>query len=376
MTDTGMTTMEVKKHNKNTVYNLIYRERSTCKLIITQKLQMGLSTVNQNLKLLEEEGLIQKNGFFESTGGRKADAIEIIPTVKISLGAAILKDMIDIVATDLYGSILCSCTYSLTYKHDFAYYQQFSDYVHSFIQSNQLSTVDILGLSIATQGIISSEGNSVIYGKILDNQAMSLQDLQPYFNFPCKLEHDSKAAANLELWKHQELSDAIILLLNRNMGGAIITDGTVHKGTNMHSGLIEHLSLNNDGALCYCGKRGCLETYCSADALAHVAGMDIPQFFNQLRNSGTTCQAIWDEYLGYLAFAIRNLSIIVNGKVIISGYLAPYFQEEDLNTLLRKINSISTFPLNRGDIIVGTTGQFTQAVGASLHYIKEFLVQV
>ena len=32
---------------------------------------MGLSTVSQNLNLLEQEGLIEKNGFFESTGGKK-----------------------------------------------------------------------------------------------------------------------------------------------------------------------------------------------------------------------------------------------------------------------------------------------------------------
>ena len=51
---------------------------------------MGLSTVSQNLNLLEPEGLIEKNGFFASTCGRKANAIQIVSDFKISIGIGIL----------------------------------------------------------------------------------------------------------------------------------------------------------------------------------------------------------------------------------------------------------------------------------------------
>ena len=40
--------------------------------------------------LLEQEGLIEKNGFFASTGGRKANAIQIVSDFKISIGIGIL----------------------------------------------------------------------------------------------------------------------------------------------------------------------------------------------------------------------------------------------------------------------------------------------
>ncbi len=38
----------------------------------------GLSTVSQNLNLLEKEGLIDRNGYFDSTGGRKAPGHQIV----------------------------------------------------------------------------------------------------------------------------------------------------------------------------------------------------------------------------------------------------------------------------------------------------------
>ena len=77
------------------------------------------------------------------------------------------------------------------------------------------------------------------------------------------LEHDSKSAAFLELWNHPELDSAVIILLNRNLGGGIITNHQIHQGISMHSGTLEHMCINPDGPLCYCGSRGCLETYCS-----------------------------------------------------------------------------------------------------------------
>lgn len=71
---------------------------------IVQDLQMGLSTVSQNLNLLEKEGLIDRNGYFDSTGGRKAQAIQITSDFRISIGIGILKNMFHITAIDLYGN--------------------------------------------------------------------------------------------------------------------------------------------------------------------------------------------------------------------------------------------------------------------------------
>lgn len=67
---------------------------------------MGLSTVSQNLNDLETSGLISRNGYFESTGGRKAQIIRIVEDFRISIGLGILKDMFHIVAVNLYGDAI------------------------------------------------------------------------------------------------------------------------------------------------------------------------------------------------------------------------------------------------------------------------------
>ena len=90
-----------------------------------------------------------------------------------------------------------------------------------------------------------------------------------------------------------------------------------------------------------------------------AAGMPIKDFFKILHTTQTpTLLRIWRDYLDHLAFAIRNLNLVIDSPVIISGYLAPYFRNTDMQ------------------LLVGNHGQYTPAIGAALYYVKEFLSPV
>lgn len=399
--------VDLKGLNRNSVYNFIYREGTTSKQQIVEGLNMGLSTVSQNIRLLEEARLIERSGSFNSTGGRKADAIQIVRTARVSIGVGILLHSIYIVAIDLYGEVIDSQAFDLDYSNSDEYYYMLGQHISNFIKHGHWQKPDILGVSIATQGTISANGQAVDYGEIMNNYNMKLSDITKHIQYPCRLEHDSKAAAYLELWNNPETENAVVLLLNRNFGGSLIINKKIVKGSHMHAGAIEHLCISRDGPRCYCGNRGCLETYCSANALEAAAGTKAHDFFDklrqrtgdasELRNGGDASEAlvvrgdddarvyersdaelrrmeyatIWADYLDKLAYAIRNLSIIIDGSIIISGYLATYFTEHDIKTILNKVNS-SPFPITREQIIVSTYGQYAPAVGAALYYVDEF----
>ena len=377
MSEKGLTTINLKKINRSKVYQYIYKTRQTSKMQIVQDLQMGLSTVSQNLNLLEKEGLIDRNGYFDSTGGRKAQAIQIVSDFRISIGIGILKNMFHITAIDLYGNAFYTETIALPYADTKEYYRQLADKVREFIKDNHYPEEKILGISIATQGITSPDNSTVIYGNIMNNTGMKLEDFSRHLPYPCHLEHDSKSAAFLELWNHQELDSAVVFLLNRNLGGAVITDHKIHQGRSMHSGTIEHMCIDPEGPLCYCGNRGCLETYCSANSLEQAAGMAIKDFFPLLREKKSSqLIKLWEDYLDHLAFAMKNLNLVVDAPIIISGYLAPYFIPKDIDSLLTRINATSPFPLNKDQILVGTHGQYTPAIGAALFYVEKFIQSV
>lgn len=85
MSEKGLTNISLKKINKSKVYQYIYRKKKTSKQQIVQELQMGLSTVSQNLNLLEQEGLIEKKRLFASTAEEKQTPFRLYPILKFLL---------------------------------------------------------------------------------------------------------------------------------------------------------------------------------------------------------------------------------------------------------------------------------------------------
>lgn len=377
MNYSGMTTMEVKKINRNSVYQVIYTERSISKQMISQKLNMGLTTVTQNLKELEDQGWICRTGYYESTGGRKAQTIEIVRNAKTAIGIFILKKSILFAATNLYGEMIKKHTVERNFESTDEYYKFLGREVMRFANSVESNPDKISGVGIAIQGIVDSSGNVVQYGKLLSHASLQVEDLARYIPYDCILEHDSKAAAFAEIWSRPDISDATVLLLNKNLGSAIIVNGEIHFGKNMHSGTVEHMSIVPDGKPCYCGGTGCLETCCSAEALqSAIAPASFQTFFDAVHANDKNCQEIWHAYLSYLSISIRNILTVIDSDIIIGGILAPYFTDGDISLLQAKIKSVPFFTDRTIKIYVGQNGEFAPALGASLHFVKKSLFDI
>lgn len=377
MKKTGMTTLEVRTYNKSRVYEKIYEKHSISKQEIATQLEMSLTTVTQNLKLLETEGLITITGQYQSTGGRKANAYSIVSTAAIAIGIDILKDRLHFVAIDLYGEILQKKTLAVRFFAEEGYYKMLGESTQQFIATLPKELQDrILGVGIAVQGLVSADGQSMDSGIILNCTGMKLSDLSAYIPYTCRLEHDSTATAATELWQDPSLKDSIIFILNHNLGGAIIINGQIHYGPNLRSGTLEHIQLKEDGPLCYCGKQGCLETYCSIDSLEHAAGTDMDTFFFRLRNGDKQSKMVWDTWMDNLATAIRSIILVLDCNIVLSGYLAPYLNEEDVQRLRELTQEKSPYPLRLTEIKLNHYGELAPATGAALPYIKNFLKSI
>lgn len=374
--NTSLTTMEVRKINKHNIYKFIYQQKNTSKQGVVDALHISLSTVAQNLKRLEKEGLIYRAGFYQSTGGRKALNFEIVKNARIAVGVDVLKDCVHIVAINLYGEIIESDTQNHKFSPDINYYEWLGKFVSQFIQQGTWEKRRLLGVGIAIQGIANADGTVVSYGPILDNAGMQLSNLAQYISYPQFLMHDSKAAALAELWCQPDITDAVVIFLNDNFGGALIKDRKVYTGYNLRGGLLEHMSIDPNGELCYCGGRGCLETICSANKLREFSQMSLEMFFEQIRIGSKRENDIWNKYLDRLAFAIRNLQVILDEPVILSGLLTSYMIEEDFDKLREKIKKYYPFTFVDDFLIRGEYGPLAPAIGSALYFVEQWLQEI
>jgi predicted NBD/HSP70 family sugar kinase len=368
------TTAVLKKTNRKNVYRFIYTEGRTTKQNIALRLSLSLPTVSNILTELESEGLIEKNGTLESSGGRKPAAICPVRRVRVAIGAEVTKNHLHLVCIDLFGTVVMEKRMRLRYQNNDAWYRKLGAEVNAFADSLNISGKRILGVGIAVQGVISADGQYVSYGKIMNCTGATLADFSKHIRFPCVLLHDSESAAKAELWRSGDIKDAIYLSLSKHLGSALIVNGNIHKGEGMGSGLVEHMVWQRGGKLCYCGKQGCLESYCSMDAL--LGEQDTEMFFEKARQEGTKEYKRWKEYMDILASAIDNMHMVVDCDVVLGGHLGPYITDHDVRELNRLAKEKCAFPETRAYIKLGKCPAAVIAIGAALFYISLFLAEI
>lgn len=86
---------------------------------------------------------------------------------------------------------------------------------------------------------------------------------------PCLLTNDANAAALGEMifGGAKNIRDFLFITLGTGLGSGIVSNGQLIYGYGGQAGELGHVIVENNGRLCGCGRRGCLETYCSATGL-------------------------------------------------------------------------------------------------------------
>jgi glucokinase len=97
-------------------------------------------------------------------------------------------------------------------------------------------------------------------------------ELGKYYNVPVAVTNDANAAALGEMLfgAAQGMRDFIVITLGTGLGSGIVANGELIYGTDGFAGEIGHTTVDPNGRECGCGKRGCLETYCSATGLCRT----------------------------------------------------------------------------------------------------------
>lgn len=368
-----MSAADIRKRNRNKIYRYIYENTNTSKPAIAQALQLSLPTVTQNLTDLLEEGLVIREGVLKSTGGRKAQAYHCNSKIRLSVGVDILENNTELVILDLLGNTVASVSLPIAYSNSEQYCRQLSDSIQNFIEKNEISQDIILGAGIAMQGIVSSDGERIIYGDAMKTRDITRSSFARWLPFPCCLVHNVDAAAAAEIWMRKDLNEAIYLSLNPHFGGALIIDGVTHHGSPEMNSAIEHMCLIPDGLPCYCGKRGCIEAYCSSNSLRSSAGEDLPTFFERLHQGHTKELNVWNGYLRKLALAIDNIRMVFGSQVILGGQLDGFMTDDDLRLLEDYIREQSAFRMSVGFISRGICGKNSAAKGAALKFVSDYL---
>ena len=93
---------ERRRQTRSNVYHYLYGAQEFCtRQSLAQALDLSLPTIYQNLTDLVDAGLVRYAGQSQSTGGRKASGLAIVPDARVAVGIALTEDRLRFSAADL-----------------------------------------------------------------------------------------------------------------------------------------------------------------------------------------------------------------------------------------------------------------------------------
>lgn len=219
-------------------------------------------------------GLVQ-DGFVKETGhrsegiGRKATSYGLNKSSCYFLGVEIKKYKINIGLMGFDKSMeyeVRDIPFSFTDKQESL--KAITTQLHKFLKGCVVPIDKIAGIGLSVAGRIN-----VKKGEILTfyhfGDAPVKKALEDAFGLPVFLDNDSRTIAYGEYHFGGTAARENMLVVNLDYGLAIgiFINGKPVYGTSGYAGELGHIPLFNNEKICYCGKKGCLETEASGRAL-------------------------------------------------------------------------------------------------------------
>ena len=155
------------------------------------------------------------------------------------------------------------------------YVKTVSKLAKDLIAKNNVSIDEIVGLGIGAPNANYYTGNIEMAPNLpwKQDKVPLAKMFREELNIPVTITNDANAAALGEKMYGvaKDMDNFIMITLGTGVGSGIVINGQLVYGHDGFAGELGHVIIERNGRLCGCGRRGCLETYCSATGIVRTA---------------------------------------------------------------------------------------------------------
>lgn len=209
--------------------------------------------------------------------------------------------------------------------------------IERFLSTHHLFEDDIIGIGVGIPGPVNSSGvvnKCVNFGWGVFNIDRVLSGLT---GFPVKSGNVATVAAVGEEWKGRGTKNMVFVAMNTGLGGAIVCNGNVIHGAHGGGGELGHMIINKDETEpCTCGRRGCVEQYCSPTGILRITKrhLSTSKTPSPLRKSSLTdyhdvvnaaatgdkvALLIMNQFYDYAGHFLANVCCVTNPETVVLG---------------------------------------------------------
>ena len=292
--------------------------------------QTGLSTatVSNIVKIMQDSGL----AFTEpiTSSGRRALNVRLNSNGAVAVGIDFGRRHLRVVLASLSYHVIAEESVMLPLGHQAEEgIQAAVVLLEKLMRESGVDRSAIVGAGVGIPGPIDRRTGTVAQGAILPEWVgiNILQHLEDTLKFPVYVDND----ANLGAWSevtwgpHTGVENLMFLKIGSGIGAGLILNGAPYYGNVGITGEIGHATIHEQGLVCRCGNRGCLETIASTTTMIELLSRreDRPLtpadiVSKALAKDPATLRVVDDAGLA-VGRALGNVANLINPEVIVVG---------------------------------------------------------
>lgn len=267
---------------------------------LTKVMRISVPTITKLVQELVDDGIVTDLGKVETPGGRRPNVFGLASTKIYFIGVNVGRDRMVYVITDLQNNIISEHTDDTFVLTDRAQcLEKICSNIDEFISSCGIARENILGVGVCIVGRVSTvQGRSYKY---FTSEEESLRDIiEQKIGIQVLVENDTRSRCYAEYThgKSKDESDVLYLQLGLGVAIGIVVDGKLYYGKNGFAGEFGHIPFFDNEKICFCGKKGCLET--------EVSGIAIEEKMSELVKNGANT-ILRDRYLAGESIHINDI---------------------------------------------------------------------
>ena len=272
----------------------------------------------------------------ESGRGRPPVSLEVVRSFSHVIGIKLGDTRHSAVLTDFAGMQVAAATMTgrEMRRNVSDLLDECETLVRDLLQDSGLPLSSIGGVGVGLPGIVDHDGGTVAWCPLLSDRDVRFSALlSRRLGCPVDVDNDANVLTLAELWfgAGRNLRDFAVVTIEQGVGMGLVLGNRIFRGSHGMGLELGHTKVQLDGALCRCGRLGCLEAYLADYALAREAGTALGQpFLEQVGHQGqiealfaeakagnTAAQTVFRRAGRYLSVALANVVQLFDPELII-----------------------------------------------------------
>lgn len=396
-------TQNTRNWNRHAAIDLIrFAPGGISRVEISRQLQITRAAITEIVNDLLASGLVREVQD-QHSGGRHAITLEVNPDLGKVIGIDLGATHATLLLSDFSARVLADQEIRININDGpEKILPLLEEHILKLLDGSQTSLQEIRAVGVGVPGpVIFSDGTVGSPPIMRGWDGYPISDrFSKFFGCPVSLNNDAELGA-LGEWAYgagRGESNLVYVKVGTGIGSGLLLNGQIYRGATGSAGEIGHITIEENGPLCSCGNRGCLEALAGGRAIARCAceavmngqrtqlsAIQPPQsiqasdVINAARSGDLTAQTIVSEAGAHLGTAIASLVNLFNPSMVVVGgrvsQIGDLFLEPVRTTVRRRSLAAASRGLRITTALLGRRssgmGAIVQALSLALHKMMD-----